>query len=722
MYSSEQTKKLQQLTNNLLAASKTHPIEKNKLEELKDVLRFHEYRYAIMNDPLISDFEYDGLYKQLEHIETAHPQLVTADSPSQRVAKGLTKEFPTMQHLVPMLSLENSYNEQDLLDWDRRARELTGLGELEYCVEPKFDGASISLTYENDILLRGVTRGDGVAGDEITTNIRQIRSVPLSASFSKYGLQVVEIRGEVLMNKSNFKKYNEQLAEQNLAPLANPRNAAAGSLRIKDSKEVSRRNLEAFLYHISYFTTLEGWQMTDGHLTGAEGEEIGKVRSKDLPVHPALKTHSGCLQLLWDLGFRSPQKEKKVVKGIQAVVDYCHEFEKQRDDLPYEIDGMVIKVNSIALQDKMGMTTHHPRWAIAFKFKARQATSTLRKVEFQVGRTGSITPVAKLDPVPLGGVTVSSVSLFNEEVVREKDLKIGDQVLVERAGDVIPYIVKPLTDVRTGKETAIVFPTHCPVCGDKLVKPEGEAVWRCVNINCPAQVVERIIHFASKDAMDIRSFGDANVRKFYELGFLKDVPGIYHLPYDQIRGLEGFGEKSVSNLQTAIETSKQQPLHRLIFGLGIRYVGETTAKTLAAAVSHLSDFAHYSLEDLQNLEDVGPKVATSVYQFFHNKDNKALLEKLESLGLNLKSQKAAPSTEGNLNGQTFLFTGTLNRLKRSDAEEIVEKNGGKLLSGVSSKLNYLIVGEDAGSKLEKAKKITSIQILTEDEFIKLINI
>jgi len=722
MYSPEQTKKLQQQTNNLLAASKTHHIEKNKLEELKDVLRFHEYRYAIMNDPLISDFEYDGLYKQLEHIEAAHPELVTADSPTQRVAKGLTKEFPTTQHLVPMLSLENSYNEQDLLDWDRRARELTGLDVLEYCVEPKFDGASISLTYENDMLLRGVTRGDGVAGDEITTNIRQIRSVPLRASFSKYGLQVVEIRGEVLMNKNNFKKYNEQLAEQNLAPLANPRNAAAGSLRIKDPKEVSRRNLEAFLYHISYFTTLEGWQMTDGHLANPEGEEVGEIRSQDLPVHPALKTHSGCLQLLWDLGFRSPQKEKKVVKGIQAVVDYCHEFEKQRDELPYEIDGMVIKVNSIALQDKMGMTTHHPRWAIAFKFKARQATSTLRKVEFQVGRTGSITPVAKLDPVPLGGVTVSSVSLFNEEVVREKDLKIGDQVLVERAGDVIPYIVKPLADVRTGKETAIIFPTHCPVCGDKLVKPEGEAVWRCVNINCPAQVVERIIHFASKDAMDIRSFGDANVRKFYELGFLKDVPGIYHLPYDRIRALEGFGEKSVNNLQAAIETSKQQPLHRLIFGLGIRYVGETTAKTLAAAVSHLSDFTEYSLEDLQNLEDVGPKVATSVYQFFHNKDNKALLEKLESLGLNLKSHKSAPSTEGNLNGQTFLFTGTLHRLKRSDAEEIVEKNGGKLLSGVSSKLNYLIVGEDAGSKLEKAKKIPSIQILTEDEFMKMCGI
>jgi len=722
MYSSEQTRQIQQLTKELIAASTTKPLGKGKLGDLRDVIRFHEYRYAIMNDPLISDPEYDGLYKQLEHIEVSHPELVSPDSPTQRVAKGLTKEFPTMQHLVPMLSLENSYDEEDLLAWDRRARELAGLEELEYCVEPKFDGASISLTYENDLLLRGVTRGDGVAGDEITTNIRQIRSVPLKAAFSRYGLQLVEIRGEVLMNKNNFKKYNDQLAEQSIAPLANPRNAAAGSLRIKDPREVSRRNLEAFLYHVSYFTTLEGWQMTDGHLTSPEGEDMGAVKPKEMPVHPALKSHSGCLQMLWDLGFRSPQKEKRVVKGIQAVLDYCHEFEKQRDDLPYEIDGMVIKVNSIALQDRMGMTTHHPRWAIAFKFKARQATSILRKVEFQVGRTGSITPVAKIDPVPLSGVTVSSVSLFNEEVVREKDLRIGDQVLVERAGDVIPYIVKPLAEVRTGKETAIVFPTHCPVCGDKLVKPEGEAVWRCVNINCPAQVVERIIHFASKDAMDIRSFGDANVRKFFDLGFLKDIPGIYHLPYDKIRELEGFGEKSIANLQGAIETSKKQPLHRLVFGLGIRYVGETTAKTLAAAVSHLSEFTEFTLEDLQSLEDVGPKVATSVYQFFRNKDNRALLDKLESLGLNLKSQKGAPATGGNLNGQTFLFTGTLLQLKRSDAEEIVEKNGGKLLTGVSSKLNYLIVGEDAGSKLEKAKKIPSIRILTEDEFMKLVDI
>jgi DNA ligase (NAD+) len=695
MYSSDQIQQLEKLTGDLLSRLKTKGLGKDRLEELRDVLRFHEYRYAILNDPLIADFEYDLLYKELEKLEREYPELVSADSPTQRVASQLTKDFPTVEHLVPMLSLENSYNEDDLLDWDRKARELTGLEVLDYCIEPKFDGASISLTYENDRLLRGVTRGDGIAGDEITTNIRQIRSVPLAAAFSRYGIQLIEIRGEVLMNKSNFAKYNEQLAEQQLPPLANPRNAAAGSLRIKDPKEVSRRNLEAFLYHVAYYTPA-----TD---------------------HPALTTHSGSLRMLWDLGFRSPQKELKIVKGIQAVIDYVHEFEQKRDDLPYEIDGMVIKVDSIALQERMGMTTHHPRWAIAFKFKARQATSTLRKVEFQVGRTGSITPVAKIDPVPLSGVTVSSVSLFNEDVVREKDLRIGDKVLVERAGDVIPYIVKPLTELRTGKEESIVFPTHCPVCGDKLVKPEGEAVWRCVNINCPAQVVERIIHWSSKDAMDIRSLGEANVRKFYELGFVKDIPGIYRLPFDEIRQLEGFGEKSVTNLQAAVETSRQQPLHRLIFGLGIRYVGETTAKVLAAAVAHLNDLAGYSPEDLQNLEDIGPKVAGSVYQFFHNTDNLHLIKELETLGLTLESQKSKAAAGGNLDGQTFLFTGTLNRLKRQEAEEAIERNGGKLLSGVSSKLNYLVVGEDAGSKLEKAKKIASIHILTEDEFIKMIS-
>ena len=713
MYSSDQTLELQDLSKSIYQRLTQKGLQVKDLGPLRKVLNFHEYRYYILNDPLLTDKEYDTLYKALEKLESENPDLISPDSPSQRVAKGLTKSFPTVNHLVPMLSLENSYDAVDLVDWDRKARELTGLDSIEYCVEPKFDGASISLIYENDLLVRGATRGDGVQGDEITTNIKQIRSVPLSAAFSHYGIEQVEIRGEAMINKDNFKKYNQQLTEQHLAPLANPRNAAAGSLRIKDPAEVSRRNLEVFLYHISYYSSRETLDIKKGEMAGAE--KAHAVKSKKAPM-----THSDSLDMLWDLGFRSPKKEKKVFKGIQQVIDYCIDFEAGRDKLPYEIDGMVVKVNDFSLQDKMGMTTHHPRWAIAFKFKARQATSKLLKVEFQVGRTGSITPVAKIEPVPIGGVTVGSVSLFNEDIVRQKDLLIGDTVLVERAGDVIPYIVKPLAELRTGKEKKIVFPTHCPACGDELVRVPEEAVLRCVNINCPAQVVERIIHFVSKDAMDIRSFGAANVMKFYDLGFLKDVPGIYHLPFDKISGLEGFGEKSINNLQSAIEESKSQPLHRVIYALGIRYVGETTAKTLAKAVSYLMDFKDFSLEELQALEDVGPKVAGSILQFFENKDNIKMLTKLESLGLNFRSTRSERKTGGTLAEQSFLFTGTLNELKRSEAEALVEAQGGKILGGVSSKLNYLVVGEDAGSKLEKAKKIPSIRILTEKEFLRFI--
>jgi DNA ligase (NAD+) len=700
MFSKADTKQLQQYTTDLLnkIAGKiiTVPLTSD-IEKLRNVLRFHEYRYYILNDPFISDFEYDQLFKALQKMEEENPALITSDSPTQRVAKGLTKDFPTVQHLVPMLSLDNSYNAEDLIDFDRKARELTGLNEIEYCVEPKFDGGSISIIYEDDMLVRGATRGDGVEGDNITTNIKQIRSIPLSAKFSSYGIQQIEIRGEVLINKNNFAKYNEQVVEQGLPPLANPRNAASGTLRIKDPKEVSKRNLEAFVYNISDLTLLAKKQYPE-----------------------KLKTHAGALEMLWELGFRSPQKEKKVLKGIDAIVKYCADFEITRDDLPYEIDGMVIKVNEVALQDKMGMTTHHPRWAIAYKFKARQATSILLNIEFQVGRTGSITPVGKIKPVPIGGVTVSSLSLFNEDVIKEKDLMIGDSVLVERAGDVIPYIVKSLAELRTGKEKKVEFPKSCPVCQSKLFKEEGEAVWRCINIECPAQVVERIIHFVSKDAMDIRGFGDANVRKFYELGLVKDIPGIYELDFEKISTLEGFGKKSIENLQQAINNSRSQPLHRLIFGLGIRFVGETTAKTLAQSVSHLLDLKKFSEEDLLNLEDIGPKVAGSILHFFSNKDNIEMLSKLESLGLKLNNPKKELASGGNLEGLSFLFTGTMPTLKRSDAEAMVEKNGGKISGSVSSKLSYLVVGEDAGSKLEKAKKINTVKIISEAEFLKML--
>ena len=697
MYSKEETQQLQKKAIALMKQIDSAAFKVSEIETLRDVLRFHEYRYYILNDPLVSDFEYDKLFKTLEKAEEDNPKLITSDSPTQRVAKGLTKDFPTVQHLVPMLSLDNSYDADDLVDFDRKVRDLTGLKEIEYCVEPKFDGGSISLIYEDDIMVRGATRGDGVEGDNITTNIKQIRSIPLSARFSAFGIQQIEIRGEVLISKKNFAKYNEQIVEQGLAPLANPRNAASGTLRIKDPKEVSKRNLEAFVYNISDFTLSP---------------------KKSLPRQ--LKTHAGSLEMLWDLGFRSPQKEKKVLHGIDNVIKYCTDYEVTRDELPYEIDGMVIKVNEVELQEKMGMTTHHPRWAIAYKFKARQATSTLLNVEFQVGRTGSITPVAKIKPVPIGGVTVSSISLFNEDVIKEKDLMIGDSVLVERAGDVIPYIVKSLAELRTGSETKIKFPKKCPVCNSPLAKEEGEAVWRCINIECPAQVVERIIHFASKDAMDIRGFGEANVRKFYNLGFLKDIPGIYELDFEKIGSLDGFGQKSIDNLGQAIEHSKKQPLHRLIFGLGIRFVGETTAKTLAHAVNHLLDFKKMTLEDFQNLEDVGPKVGGSIFHFFSNEENIKILLKLEKLGLQLKNPKKEFASGGNLEGLSFLFTGTLPTLKRSDAEEMVEKNGGKIVGSVSSKLNYLVVGEDAGSKLDKAKKLNSVRIITEAEFLKMV--
>ncbi len=691
MYTTEEVKELQKHTESLLKTN-------GNVDELRKVLRFHEYRYYILNDPLISDSEYDQLYKKLEKLEKENPSIIRPDSPTQRVGSSLNTDFVTVTHLVSMLSLENSYNAEDLIDWDNRLKNLTDNQKITFSAEPKYDGASISLIYEDDLLIRGATRGDGTAGDDITTNIRQIGSIPLSAKFSDHGIKKIEIRGEVLLNKENFKKYNDSLAEEGLPPLANPRNAAAGSLRMKDPAAVRKRKLEAILYHVSFI----------------------ELNEKGLLNYPeALNTHSGILQMLSECGFRTPVKEKKVFNNIEDVVQFCYEFENKRDGLPYEIDGIVVKVNEIEIQQQVGSTTHHPRWAIAYKFKARQATSKLLNVEFQVGRTGSITPVAKIEPVPIGGVTVGSVSLFNEGIIEEKDLRLGDTVIVERAGDVIPYIVKPLIELRTGKEEKIIFPTHCPVCGDALVKPEGEAVWRCVNINCPAQVVERIIHFVSKDAMDIKTFGEASVTKFYELGLITNIPSIYSIDFEKVGSLEGFKQKSVDNLRTAIENSKNQSLNRLIYGLGIRYVGETTAKTLSKNVDSIFDLPKYSLEDLQQLQDIGTKVAESVFDFFHNEDNIKMLEELAGKGLNIKGDKSEP-VSGKLSGYSFLFTGTLPTLKRSDAEKLAEKNGGKLLSSVSANLNYLVAGESAGSKLAKAQKIKSIKIINEEDFLHMI--
>lgn len=666
------------------------------LDSLKKLLKFNEYQYYVLSEPLISDYEYDQLYQKLLLIESANSSLITPDSPSQRVGNSLNASFVTTAHLVPMLSLENSYNADDLIDFDRKATEGAGYEKLTYCVEPKFDGASISLVYENDILIRACTRGDGVAGEDITQNIKQIKSIPLSIPLGDYGIKQIEIRGEVIMSKDAFAAFNEKLKLKQQAPLANPRNAAAGSLRMKNPKEVGERNLDAFIYHISYVLPIPREKLT-----------------------PLLQNHSGTLSLLWNLGFRSPQKERKIIEGIHNVVDYCISFEVGRDELPYDIDGLVIKIDDVALQEKLGMTSHHPRWAIAYKFKARQATTIIENVEFQVGRTGAVTPVAKLQPVALGGVTVSSISMHNEEYIKEKDIRLGDTVIIERAGDVIPQIVQSISSLRKGTEKMITFPTSCPVCNAPLEKEEAEAVWRCISPLCKAQIVERIIHFVSKDAMDIKSFGEANIRKFYEIGILPNIPAVYTLDYEKVAQLEGFGKKSIDNLQAAIANSKSQPLYRLIYGLGIRFVGETTAKTVASQIQHILDLTNLTEEQLQSFEDVGVKVAKSIYAYFHEENNIEMIQHLESLGLNM-IQTITTAVDGNLAGLNFLFTGTLTQLKRTEAEAMVELRGGHILGGVSSKLNYLVVGEDAGSKLEKAKKIASIKIISEAEYIDLL--
>lgn len=697
MYTQQDEKRLYEQAKHILQHGGKNAAE--TADQLREVINYADWKYYVQSEPVFSDSEYDSLYKSLKELEEKNPELVTGDSPTQRVAYGLSERFPTVSHLVPMLSLENTYNADDLKDWDRKCRDLAGGSPIEYCVEPKYDGASISLVYDNGALARGATRGDGVMGEDVTTNIRQIKAIPLSAPAMKELMSQVEIRGEIVIHKKVFEAFNKQRIAEGLSPLANPRNAASGTLRILDPTEVRKRGLNALLYSISDYTLLPG-----------------KLRPQEL------KTHYGSLQWLYNMGFPSPAKEMKVFNNIDDVIQFCSEFEERRDDLPFEVDGLVIKVNDFGLQDRMGMTSHHPRWAVAYKFKARQATSKLRRVEFQVGRTGSITPVAKIDPVPIGGVTVTSISLFNEDVVREKDVRIGDTVLVERAGDVIPYIVKPLTELRDGSEEEIIFPKNCPACNSELEKQPEEAAWRCININCPVQVAERMIHFASKDAMDIRNLGAANVQKFYELGLLPDIPGIYHIDWEKVAQLGGFGTKSVTNLQQAIEQSKKQPLYRLIYGLGIRYVGETTAKTLASAVSNIKDFFDWDMDKLTALPDVGPKVATSVADFFARNENRQMLELLEQAGVNMVNEhKGQKQASGELAGKTFLFTGTLSHFKRSDAEALVEEKGGSILGGVSSKLNYLVVGEDAGSKLEKAKKLGNVAILTEQEFLALIN-
>lgn len=684
------------------------PAKIEDIKTLRDVLIFHERKYYLENNPLISDYEYDTLFKQLEALEDQNPTLVTLDSPTQRVSTDLSGDFPPVQHTVPMLSLENSYNEDDLNDFDASIKKLCGLDtntDIEYCVEPKFDGGSIALVYENDVLVRAATRGNGSFGEEMTPNARTMPTIPLYAAFSKYGIVKAELRGEALIRKDNFEKINKEREKEGLTLFANPRNAATGGLRTKDANETRRRKLEAFVYQLAYAIDQEGNS-----------------------VLPTLITHVKGINLLGELGFKIPNEEKSVCKNIADVHQFVQKWEEKRDGYDYEIDGMVIKVNRLEMQEKCGYTAHHPRWAIAYKFKAKQATSKLLAVEYQVGKVGSITPVAKIEPVYLAGVTVSSISLHNEEFIKSKDLRISDIVLVERAGDVIPYIVKSFPELRTGVEEIINFPNFCPVNNTdhpiNLVKEDGEAAWRCPNCVCGAQDLQRMIFHVSKEAMDIDGFGKSYVERFYDLGWLHDISDIYNLDYDKIAMLEGFGKRSAENIKSSVEKAKKNPIHRLLHSLSIHHLGKKAAKLIAEQINHVFDLKDWTVERYLEIKDIGPVVAQNVSAWISNPSNVSMLEKMEAYGVNLsqtEEDKPLQVAEGAIfSGKTILFTGTLLEMGRKEAEEKAAKAGARNISAVSSNLDILVVGEKAGSKLKKAQELGTVRILTEAEFLSLI--
>jgi len=684
-----------------------NPVTAAQAEELQELLRYHEWRYYVQDDPVLSDYEYDTLYKQLEALEAAHPELVTPDSPTQRVGSDLTGDFQSVPHLVPMLSLGNSYNAEDLTEFDKQVKRMLNMEEtdaLAYAVEPKYDGGTIVLVYENDQLIRAATRGNGILGEEITHNARVIKSIPLSANFSKYGLHRVEVRGEVIIRKDRFEKMNAQRAQSGKTLYANPRNTATGGLRMKSPAEVVDRNLEAFIYSFGYGVDTAGNDALQ-----------------------ALETHTRTLDVLTDLGFKVPATgyEREHAPDIAAAAAFCAKWEAQREAYAYEIDGMVVKVDDLVLQERAGYTSHHPRWAIAYKFAAKQATTTLENVEYQVGKIGTITPVAKTTPVSLAGVMISSVSLHNEDFIRDKDLRLGDKVLLERAGDVIPYIVKPLEDLRNGSETPIAWPTTCPINTTEtsvtLIRGEGEAAWRCPTCVCGKQDLARIIFHVSKAAMDIDGMGKRYVEQFHLRGWLNTIVDVYRLPYEWISVLDGFGSKSADNLKAAIDRAKQNPLWRLLYGLSIHHFGKKATQLVAQNIEHVLDLAEWDEEQFTNIKDIGPTVAQNVTAWFAEPANVEMLRQLEELGVNVRptdeDRPAAEVTEGPFVGKSMLFTGSLQQLSRKEAQEKAKNAGARIVSAVSGKLDILVVGEKPGSKLKKAEALGTVTVMPEEAFL-----
>ncbi len=660
---------------------------KKRVEKLREEIEYHNYRYYVLDQPEISDAQYDLLMRELEKIEKEHPELLASNSPTQRVGAPPLEAFEIVRHSIPMLSLSNAFDDSEAKEFDKRVKKNLGSSsDIAYVAEPKLDGLAVELVYERGQFVVGSTRGDGVNGENITQNLRTIKTIPLQLIRKEIPVpERLEVRGEVIIQLDKFKTLNRKREEMGEPPFANPRNAAAGSVRQLDSKITAERPLEIYCYG------------------------VGEVKGQ------TFKTHWEILETFRKWGLRTNPHIQKC-QNIDEVLGYYHEMNEKREKLPYEIDGIVTKVNHLDLQARLGEIARSPRWALAFKFQPKQETTKILGIVVQVGRTGALTPVAEMEPVKVGGVEISRATLHNQDEIDKKDVRIGDTVIIQRAGDVIPEVVQVITSKRTGSEKRFRMPSKCPVCGAEVVREE--AIHRCIGLDCSAQLKGRIRHFASKRAMDIEGLGVKLIDQLVEKGLVKDVADIYYIEKEQLIALERMADKSAQNIIDAIEASKTKPLSKFLYALGIRHVGETIAEDLSHHFSRLDDFFNLSEEDLMKVEGIGPEVAASVHQFFGDKKNKESIERLRKAGVKVIEPKARE--KGKLTGKIFIFTGALKSLGRDEARNLVESLGGSTASSISKKVDFVVVGEDAGSKLDKAKGL-GIKILTEEEFKKMLS-
>ena len=659
---------------------------KKEIEELREEIRKHNYQYYVLDQPLVSDYEYDQLMRQLIKFEQGHPQFVTPDSPTQRVGAKPLEQFMTAQHLSPMLSLSNAFSEQELLDFDQRIKKNISEQIYDYVVELKIDGLAIALFYENGILTRGATRGDGITGEDITQNLRTMRSIPLKLREFK-GMDVIEVYGEVYMNRENFKKLNEERLKKSENPFANPRNAAAGSVRQLDPSITAGRQLETFVYQATFSR------------------------------NDYFSTHMEMLDFLKKAGLRV-NNNIKLCATIEEAIEYCNSWQKRKNELNYDIDGMVLKVNQLPFRERLGSTSKSPRWAIAFKFPAEQMTTIIKDIIVGVGRTGALTPVAILEPIFISGSRVQRATLHNEDEIKRKDIRIGDTVLVQKAGEVIPEIVQVIKEKRSGKEKVFQMPDRCPICGSQAVKLDEEVVSRCNNISCPAQVKEKIRHFVSRGAMDIEGLGPALINQLVNNNIIKDFADLYYVKREELLALERMADKSSDNIIGAIENSKNRPLSSLIYALGIRHIGIYASRLLAEKIANLLDLEKFSIEELIEIEGIGPIMAESILLFFQQKENREIIKKLQQAGVNFQAEKKI-AEKNILEGLQFVLTGTLEHFSREEAKGLIEKSGGRVTGSVTKKTDFLLLGRDPGSKYQKAIDL-NIKVITEEDFQKML--